>query len=130
MCCFYEAPGPPLGMLPGPPTGTGTLGLMVVMVGAGAAPPPGPPTGIGTFGLIGVIPGLVGGMGIMGVPGTMGLTGVPPPGAGGANAAMLLVRKATFVPRAFNGLVPGADIPPAAGSISSSQAPHLRTEST
>jgi len=65
-----------------------------------------------------------------GVPGTIGLLGVPPPGAGGASAAMLLVRKVTFAPRAFNALGVGAEMPPAAGSISSSQAPHLSTEST
>ena len=91
------------------------------------------PGGAGVVGAVG-INGLTGDVGITGtgtgVPGTTGLSDVPLPGAGGASAAILLVRKATFVPRAFNGLVPGEDMPPAAGSISSSQAPHLRTEST
>lgn len=122
-------------MPPGPPVGIGTPGLIVVIVGAGAGLPPGPPLGIGTLGLMEVMPGPVGGMGVTGdgtgVPGTMGLTGVPPLGAGGgASAAMLLVRKVTFAPRAFNALGVGAEMPPAAGSISSSQAPHSSTEST
>lgn len=119
-------------MLPGPPEGIGMLGLMVIIVGAGAVPP-GPPTDGGVPGPIGVIVGPPGSMGLTGggtgVPGTMGFTGVPP-GEDGASAAILLVRKVTFALRAFNALGVEVEMPPAAGSISSSQAPHLRTEST
>ena len=94
----------------------------------------GPPTGIGTLGLIGVIAGVAGIAGIAGTPGPPGAAGVagiagvaPLPGA---SAAKLLVRGVTLLPRAFNALVVGCDKPPAAGSISSPQAPHLCTEST
>jgi len=126
----YEAPGPPVGT-PGPPVGIGTLGLMVVIVGVGAEPLPGPPVGIGTPGPTGNIVGLVGGGitgGGTGAPGrSIGFDGEA---AGGASAEKLLVRKMSLLLRAFKGLVVGADKPPAAGSISSPQAPHLSTEST
>jgi hypothetical protein len=49
---------------------------------------------------------------------------------GGASADMLFVRNATLLSRAFNAPVDGGVRPPAAGSISSSHAPHLVTEST
>jgi hypothetical protein len=91
----------------GPPTGIGTLVLMFVIVGGG--------TGTGTTGLIGVD----------GIEGVCGFADV-----GGASADMLFVRNATLLSRAFNAPVDGGVRPPAAGSISSSHAPHLVTEST
>ena len=101
-----QAPGPPLGM-PGPPTGMGTLGLMVVIVGG--------------------VAGVAGAAGTPGLPGVAGVAGIA---LGGASAEILFVRNATLLLRVFNGCVVGCDKPPAAGSISSSQAPHLCTEST
>ena len=72
------------------------------------------------------------------------VTGVAPEGANvvgaagpeyagggvGASAEILFVRKATLLSRAFNAPVEGGVRPPAAGSISSSHAPHVVTEST
>ncbi len=49
---------------------------------------------------------------------------------GGASAVILLGRSFNFASRAFNGPVAGTCMPPAAGSISSSQGPHEKTEST
>ena len=59
--------------------------------------------------------------GTIGVDGELNTTGE---GAGGASAEMLLVRTLTFASRGFNAPVDGGVKPPAAGSISSSQAPH------
>ena len=86
--------------------GTGTLGLMGVILGAGDG-------GVVTGGAgIGVLVMMIG------------------VGVGGASAAMLLVRNVTLLSRAFNAPVDGGVSPPAAGSISSSHGPHFVTEST
>ena len=72
--------------------------------------------------------GVVGVEGIAGTAGTAGTAGLL--GLCGASAAMLLVRKVTLLSRAFITGLEDCCSPPAAGSISSSQAPHLVTEST
>lgn len=51
-------------------------------------------------------------------------------GRRGASAEILLVRSLTFESRAFSACVVCACRPPAAGSMSSAQAPHWCTEST
>ena len=78
----------------------------------------------------GGVTGTTGGtIGVLGVLKTTGDAGGAD-GADGASAAKLLVRKVSLLPRAFNACVVGCDKPPAAGSISRPQAPHLCTEST
>ena len=86
--------------------------------------------GIGIPGLTGVI---VGNDGVTGVgAGGVGIAGMTmsPGTLRGDSAAILFVRRDNFAERAFNGCVPAASMPPAAGSMSSSQAPQLCTEST
>lgn len=114
------------------PVGAGPAGAG----GASVTPPGGDvidPVGaklVGAAGAVGIggLTGCVGGRCGTGAPGStmvlVGTSGV------GASAAMLLVRKVTLAPRAFSALGVGAEMPPAAGSMSSSQAPHLSTEST
>ena len=80
--------------------------------------------------------GVTGTVGIGGIEGTTGgiigdwiiVAGFD--AVGGASAEILFVRKATLLSRAFNAPVEGGVRPPAAGSISSSHAPHVVTEST
>jgi len=85
--------------------------------------------GTGTTGLMGVIVGA--GTGGGGIAGNGAGGGVTVPGrCGGASADMLLVRSLTFESRALSACVVCACRPPAAGSMSSSQAPHWNTEST
>ena len=90
----------------------------------------GPPVGIGIPGLTGVMVGIAGvvgtGVGIGG--GDCGIA-ISPGTLLGDSAAMLLVRNESFDERTFNGCVPASCKPPAAGSISSSHAPQLCTES-
>jgi len=84
---------------------------------------------VGAAGLGGVTGGTGGITGTTG--GTMGAVGeLKVTAACGASAAILLMRSDTFGSRAFNALVLAGVIPPAAGSMSSSQAPHWCMEST
>ena len=89
-----------------------------------AGPPNGGVTGGGVTG--GGATGTTGGVG------TTGWTGAAATGGAGvgASAEKLLVRTVTLLLRAFNAPVEGGVKPPAAGSISSSHAPQLLTEST
>jgi hypothetical protein len=87
---------------------------------------------VGATGKDGVTGGAIGGAtgGVTGiVGGAIGVTG-DFGDAGGASAAILLVRNTTLLSRAFNAFVDSCCRPPAAGSISRFQAPHLCTEST
>jgi len=73
---------------------------------------------------------VTGGAGGAGVTGTTGEDVAGAAGVGGASAEILFVRNETMLLRAFSAPVDGAVSPPAAGSISSSHAPHSVTEST
>ena len=75
--------------------------------------------GVAAGGAIGAAD-IAGTAGVVGVAGTAGTAGLC-----GANAETLLVRNDTLLSRAFNTCDEDCCRPPAAGSISSSQAPHL-----
>lgn len=116
------------------PVGAVATGLMVLEPVDGGGEYDGPDVAEGGANAVGETGAGSGGAGAgnVGSGGAFGVVFKPTTAGGplGASAELLLVRNVTLVLRAFNACVVGCDKPPAAGSISSPQAPHLCTEST